>query len=150
MGFGRPKNIKDPAELMQHFNDYREIVKGSPIVQKDWVGKDADEVYREKERPLTIEGFENHLFTIGVINDIRDYFNNKQERYTDFAIVCRAIKNIIRQDQIEGGMAGIYNPSITQRLNGLAEKTQTALTGENGGPINIQYVAQQGNEPIPD
>ena len=30
----------------------------------------------------------------------------------------------IRNNQIEGGMAGIYNPSITQRLNGLVERTE--------------------------
>ena len=33
----------------------------------------------------------------------------------------------MRQDQIEGGMAGMYNPSITQRLNSLVEKTQTTI-----------------------
>ena len=33
----------------------------------------------------------------------------------------------IRQDQIEGGMSGIYNPSITQRLNGLTDKSEVMV-----------------------
>jgi hypothetical protein len=38
--------------------------------------------------------------------------------------ICTHIKEIVRQDQIEGGMVGQYNPSITQRLNGLKEQVE--------------------------
>ena len=34
------------------------------------------------------------------------------------------IKKEIRENQITGGMLGIYNPSITQRLNNLVEKVE--------------------------
>jgi len=44
--------------------------------------------------------------------------------------VCSRIKKSIRKDQIEGGMVGQYNPSITQRLNGLVEKQETSITIE--------------------
>jgi hypothetical protein len=37
---------------------------------------------------------------------------------------------MIRQDQIEGGMAGVYNPSITQRLNGLKENIEESGSKE--------------------
>ena len=40
----------------------------------------------------------------------------------DFIGVCRAINEEIRECQIIGGMLGIYNTSITQRLNNLTEK----------------------------
>jgi hypothetical protein len=56
---GKKKYIETPEILWQHFLDYKAHVKKSPILIKDWVGKDADEVHKEKERPLTIEGFEN-------------------------------------------------------------------------------------------
>jgi hypothetical protein len=35
------------------------------------------------------------------------------------------VKNEIRENQILGGLLGVYNPSITQRLNGLTDKIQT-------------------------
>ena len=40
------------------------------------------------------------------------------------------IREVIRRDQIEGGMVGQYNPSITQRLNGLKEQTESTIKTE--------------------
>jgi hypothetical protein len=117
------KYIPTPQDMLYYFEAYVKETKKKPITVKDWVGKDGDQVDREKERPLTMEGFENYLFIKDIISDVSDYFENKEDRYKEFIPICRAIKRMIRQDQIEGGMAGIYNPSITQRLNGLVEKT---------------------------
>ena len=121
---GRPKNIESPEILLELFQQYIEHTKSNPFRIKDWVGKDAYEVRREKERPLTMEGFENYCFFQGVITDLSHYFSNKDERYSDFVAICSRIVKIIRQDQIEGGMASIYNPSVTQRLNGLTDKQE--------------------------
>ena len=60
---------------------------------------------------------------MGIISDISHYFANLDKRYTEYVAICSRIRKAVRNDQIEGGMAGIYNPSITQRLNGLTEKT---------------------------
>lgn len=113
-----------PKTMWDFFEGYRIHTKQNPIIVTDWVGKDALEVDRKKERPLTLEGFENYLANKGVIKDIGDYFTNNGGDYTEFIQICKRIKNVIRQDQIEGGMAMIYNPSITQRLNSLVEKTE--------------------------
>ena len=121
---GKKKYIETPEILWQHFLDYKDYVKKKPIIVKDWVGKDATDVYREKERPLTIEGFENYLEDKEVISHLSDYFANTNGKYSDYSTICSRIKRNVRQDQIEGGMAGIYNPSITQRLNGLVDKKE--------------------------
>ena len=124
---GRPKAFESPEQLMEWFNKYKVWVEENPIRVHDYVGKDADEVYRIRQRPLTIEGFEMYCFEQGVINDLSNYFANSDGRYSDYSTICSRIKKAIRQDQIEGGMAGIYNPSITQRLNNLVEKTNTEV-----------------------
>jgi len=124
MAAGRPKKIESPEKLKEYFLSYEEEVKNNPFLVKDWVGKDGDQVYREKEKPLTIEGFECWLSENEIIEDLGDYLKNKEERYTNFAPICSYIKKKTRRDQIEGGMAGIYNSSITQRLNGLAEQSE--------------------------
>ena len=116
------KKIETPEILWEHFENYRTEVKQTPFLVTDWVGKDALEVERPKEKPLTLEGFENYCFINGIMSDLGHYFGNLDGRYEDYVPICRAIRKIIRQDQIEGGMAGIYNPSITQRLNGLVDK----------------------------
>jgi len=121
---GRPKNIESPEMMWELFKSYKTEVKDNPFIVKDWVGAKAIEVEREKEKPLTMEGFENYLFRNNVITDVSDYFENKQERYSEFVPITRAIRREIRQDQIEGGMAMIYNPSVTQRLNGLVDKKE--------------------------
>src|SRR5436190_1391600 len=107
------KYIVTPELMNAYFVAYKTHVKSIPFIVKDWVGKDGFEVEREKEKPLTMEGFENYCFDKGIIADLGDYFMNKENRYGEYATICRAIKKEIKQDQIEGGMAGIYNPSIT-------------------------------------
>jgi cellulase/cellobiase CelA1 len=124
MALGRPKKIESPEKLWEYFLSYKKEVKGVPFLVKDWVGKDANEVYREKEKPLTIEGFENYLEDKEIISDLSNYFANSNNAYANFSTICSRIKRNVRQDQIEGGMTGIYNPSITQRLNSLVEKSE--------------------------
>lgn len=124
------------------FEAYKASVKGKPILVQDFVGKDGDEVDRKRERPLTMEGFQNYLADQDVITDVSDYFENKDGRYSDFIRICSRIRRNIRQDQIEGGMAGIYNPSITQRLNGLVDKSQQ--DGSKEVTIKVKYEGDHG------
>ena len=116
-------NYKSEDEIWTHFLEYKQDVKSNPRHVSDYVGKDGNEVLKQLERPLTIEGFENFVYDKYKIN-IHDYLYSSDDRYKPFSTVCSRIKRVIRQDQIEGGMVGQYNASITQRLNGLAEKTQ--------------------------
>ena len=125
------KYIETPDLLWDHFEEYVKDAKSKPFLVKDWVGKNGFEVKREKEKPLTMQGFEIYCFKNNIINDLSDYFSNKDKRYNDYADICSYIKKCIQADQIEGGMAGIYNPSITQRLNGLVEKTDNTNTNRN-------------------
>lgn len=125
-GPGHSKYIETPEKMWEYFEEYKRDTKSTPIFVQDFVGKDGDEVNRTKERPLTMEGFEVWLNRNKIITDPSDYFEGK-EGYEAYLPICRAIKREIRADQIEGGMAGIYNPSITQRLNGLVDKTEQTI-----------------------
>ena len=107
MAQGRHKNIESPDLLWQYFCEYKELVKKSPVIVKDWVGKDAETVYREKEKPLTMVGFQNYLDDQNIITDVTDYFENKQGRYADFVRICSRIRRNIQEDQVAGGLVGI-------------------------------------------
>ena len=130
-GIGNPKAIEAPEILWDYFVQYRQWVKDNPIEIEDYVGKDAERVMRQKPRPLTIEGFENHCHREFGIVTLQQYFENREERYTNYVSICRTIRMEIRQNQIEGGMAGIFNPSITQRLNNLKEATDITTNGKD-------------------
>jgi len=136
---GRPKAISTPEDMAIHFEAYRTECKSKPILVHDFVGKEGRSDEREKERPLTYEGFCNWLYYNNIIKNPEHYFSNLDNRYDEFVEVCTRIKATIRQDHIEGGMAGIYNPSITQRLNGLKEATDVTT---NGKDVNAGIIVQ--------
>ncbi len=118
-----PRNFPTPEHLKNAFESYKEWAKANPLLVHDYVGKDAREVERKKERPLSLSGF--YAWCIrGKKGEAHQYFENKEGLYGDYVGICRTIKEEIRADQIDGGMAGIYNPSITQRLNNLTEKKE--------------------------
>jgi hypothetical protein len=122
---GKNKYIETPEKMWEYFESYRKEVKSNPIKKHVFVGKDGISDYEQKERPLTDKGFYNYCRR--KVGCVRQYFDNQDKLYDDYIAICRAIKEEIDQDQIEGGMAGIYNPSITQRLNGLVDKQETTI-----------------------
>lgn len=135
----KSKYIKTPEALLDLFTEYRHFIKINPVIISDWVGGMAKKVSRKKERPLTMDGFENYCSEKGFT--VCHYFDNQKEAYALYCTVCSRIRKFIRQDQIEGGMIGIYNPSITQRLNGLVEKVQE--DGSKEVNINVRYAKKE-------
>jgi len=125
------KYIETPEALWQLFVDYKAYVKANPIRVKDWVGKDADMVYREKEKPLTMVGFECFVCDNTDISypDLTDYFEGKIESYKNYLPISSRIQAEIKNDQLSGGLTMIYSQSLTARLNNLAEKTETKIEG---------------------
>ena len=138
---GKRKYIETPNKLWEFFLAYKKEVKNNPILVQDYVGKDAEMVYRAKEKPLTIDGFECWCYDNEIIGDLSHYFANTNNKYDEYLTICSRIKKAVRTDQIEGGMSGIYNPSITQRLNNLVEKQETEIKGS----LSIPNVPDIGN-----
>ena len=130
MARGKKKYIETPEKLLEYFNEYKKEVKSNPRTKHVFVGKDAVSEREELERPLTLDGFEIYCFEKGYIKDLGDYFSNKNDKYSEFSTICTHIKKVIRKDQIEGGMVGQYNASITQRLNGLKDQSEIELKKE--------------------
>jgi hypothetical protein len=117
--------FKSPDELYAAFEAYKKDLdeKAKEWLKVQYVGKDGDRVTDKYKLPYTLEGFERYCYdNHGVV---KHYFDNKEGYYDDFGVVCSRIRAEIRENQILGGLIGIYNPSITQRLNGLTDKIQT-------------------------
>ncbi len=140
---GIHKYIESPELMWSLFTNYKKETNTIPLTQKDWVGKDATEVQREYTKALTMEGFECYVmdYTRITYPDLTNYFENKEDRYSDFIPICSRIRREIRRDQIEKGLAGLINPSITQRLNGLVDKKQTDIKGS----LNVPNLPDIGN-----
>ena len=124
---GHGKYIETPEKMWEYFEAYRSQVKANPRTKTVFPGKDAIPQREPLERPLTLEGFENWCADAGIRQDLGDYFANTKGNYSEYSTICSRIKRVIRQDQIEGGMVGQYNASITQRLNALVDKQENQV-----------------------
>ena len=119
------KYIETPEILWKLFEDYRVKTINNPRCNYQ-LDKFGNLVAIPLRVPLTIEGFKNYCHN--EIGSIKHYLDNTDNAYENYRPICTRIKQEIRQDQIEGGMVGQYNASITQRLNGLTEKQEIATT----------------------
>jgi hypothetical protein len=119
--------FKAPEELEKAFEEYKVFLESEakkwPKVQ--YVGKDGSRKVDYPVVPYTIEGFERFCYNnYGCVNQ---YMDNQDGNYNDFLIICSRVKREIREQQINGGLMGFYNPSITQRLNNLKESTEVTV-----------------------
>ena len=136
----KKKYIETPEKLYELFEAYkanrkpREIQKATATgVKSEW-----------HTPPLTMEGFEIYCFN--EVGSIDHYFRNTDNSYSEYFFICSNIKKEIRNDQIEGGMVGQYNPSITQRLNGLTEKTDVTTNGKDLNEVKVTIVTNKEDE----
>lgn len=129
---GKNKYIESPQKLWDLFVAYEKETKKNPILVHDFVGKDGISVRRQRERPLTMEGFEDYVCEHTKITypDLTEYFEGTNESYNDYFPISSRIRRRIRKDQIEGGMAMIYSQSLTARINSLVDKQQHDIKTE--------------------
>ena len=130
------KYIETPEKLYELFERFKTYKKSQKrIIQKATPKGILEEA---QTPPLTMSGFRVFAHKEGVT--LNHYFANTDNAYEEYRTICRIIEDEIRQDQIEGGMVGQYNSSITQRLNGLTEKTDVTTNGNNINSIEVTIV----------
>lgn len=119
------KYIETPEKMWEHFQNYiaDSKEKESEWLKVQYVGKEGERKTDNLKIPLTFEGFKRFCWDEN-IGCIEQYFKNQDGLYEDYIPICSRIKNYIRENQIVGGMLNVFNPSITQRLNNLVEKTE--------------------------
>ena len=139
----RPKLLTED-EFIALFIEWKEYLENNPIKKQVFVGKDGRHDYELIPRPYTLEGFLN--FAEEKVCNVHQYFENREGRYSTYVDICTRIKRTIRQNQIENGLAGLYNPSITQRLNNLTEKTDVTTNGEAINEIKISIIRPDTKE----
>ena len=129
---------------MELFNEYIIWCINNPLTREDFVGGAGKQVTRTYERPLTMSGFRvfGHKKGITIVH----YFANTDDAYNEYRTICRAIEDEIREYQISGGLLGLLNPSITQRLNSLTEKQETTVKGDAVKDITVTIIPPKESE----
>lgn len=136
----RDKAIATPEELESLFNRYKEWVKSNPYKVHDFVGKDATEVRKEKQRPITWTGFEAWLSRENIVCHLAHYEQNTDNSYIEYLPVIRAIKKECSGDIIDGALAGVYNPNIAARVEGLTDKSESKINAEIKGITGMEIM----------
>ena len=135
---GKPKMMESPYKLWELFEAYKKETKANRRRVPKATPKGI--LYEEHEPPLTMVGFETFVSDSGFNQELSYYFANREDRYSEYVPICSRISKAIKKDQIEGGMVGQYNASITQRLNGLTERVDATTQGDKVNSIEITIV----------
>lgn len=131
--------FETPEQLLTAFNLYKEDLakQSNEWLKVQYVGKDGERVADPQKVPMTYEGFKR--FCRVNYGEVKQYFEDKDGYYKEFVDICSHIKDEIRENQIIGGLLGFYNPSITQRLNGLTDKSESKTESDNKHEIVVRY-----------
>jgi len=142
--------FKTPDELEHAWKLYKEdlLVQAVDWLKIQYVGKEGQRMADAMKLPYTMDGFE--VFCYNNYGCVEQYFKNQDDYYSEFIPICSHIKKEIRSNQITGGLLGVYNPSITQRLNSLQDTTKTELTGDisvqNPSSISVRIIRNNDEE----
>lgn len=130
---GRPKAIKSPDILWEHFNGYRKEVDSRPFIKQDFVrgGDNAGQkVDVEAQLPYTWSGFEVYLFEQGVAANLDKYKMNFENAYSEFIDIIRVIDKIIFTRNFSGAAVNAFNANLIARSLGLQDKQQIEVIKE--------------------
>lgn len=121
--------FKEEDEMYNAFSEYKKSLKkqSSEWKKVQYVGKEGARVSDNQKVPMTYDGFKR--FCRGKYGSVHQYFDNKDGLYNDFVEVCLRIKEEIKEDLMIGGLLGFYNSSLTQRITGMADKSELTLKG---------------------
>ena len=127
---GLTKYIETPERLWQLFHLFMLWIAANPYKVQDYVGKDGEMVFREKQRPLTFIGFEKYLALEEIVSDLSSYERNSENRYEDYIPIILRIRKICNGEIIEGASAGVYNAMIASRVASLIDRSEQTFKEE--------------------
>ncbi len=122
-GTGRPKAIDSPEELKQAATDYFEYCEKNPIFEQKAFSVQGEVVDHPMEKPVpfTLQGFYSFA---GITQSTFERLCELDE----FRGMCSSIRNAITGQKVEGAIVGLFNATLTQRIEGISDKVESAAT----------------------
>ena len=131
----KQKYIKDPADLLKAWNEYKSHIDNNPDIQQVATAKGVMEI--AVKRPYIKQGFYSFFYN-RYGHHVHQYFDNDKGAYDAYLGIVTHINAECKHDQIEGSLTGRYkSPNLVARLNGLTEKVQNEIT--TPGTISIKF-----------
>jgi hypothetical protein len=129
---GRDTLFASPELLWEAACEYFTWCDDNPLLEQDFVGKDATEIHRNKMRPYTLGALCLYL------GCGESYFKNfNLEGNPQFKEVFEKIRSTIYSQKFVGAASGFFNAGIISRDLGLKERTDTTSGDEPMKQISI-------------
>lgn len=134
---GRDKLFASAKLLWDAACEYFQWCDENPWLEKDWVGKDAVEVEREKKVPYTLTGF---CVYVGASEAWWRNFRSGSNLDDEFLSVITRIEEIIRHQKFVGAANGAFNANIISRDLGLADKQESKNETNHTGAVTVTTI----------
>ena len=121
------KYIETPEKMWEYFLAYVEHERNNPMLKREYVGKDGNEVNTPLQVPITFEGFECYLQDQDIIEDLGKYSANTDKAYTEYVTIISRIRQNCFVQNFKGASVGLFNANIIAKKLGLIEKSQTTI-----------------------
>ena len=134
---GRDAIFTDPKVLRDSIQEYFDTTNARTDWDgQNWVGKYGEEVVVKKRVPFSLKGL---CIFLGVSSHYFSEFKKTQTFLAnpEFLEVYTWAEDVIQTQQIDGGLLGYYNASLTARLNGLTDKQDITSGGETLKPTIV-------------
>lgn len=132
---GRDKLFATPELMWQACKEYFEWCEDNPLIEVDFVGKDATQVEKPKMRAFTMQGLCLYLdCNTRYFNEFENNLKGKTEQISkDFSAIVTRVREIIYNQKFTGAAAGFLNPNIIARDLGLTDKADITSGGHKIG-----------------
>jgi len=131
---GRGNKIESPEQLWQNFEEYSNWYEENPLIEVDYVGKDAREVNKPKMRAMTKDSF---ALACGLC--AWEVISGYKKTSSEFVEVVTRIEKYIFDQKFTGASAGLLNPNIIARELGLRDASDITTNGETIKGSIIKY-----------
>lgn len=132
----RPRLFDHPDQIWGLFLKYKAHIKANPITKREYVGRDGIPVDTPLPTAMTLDGF--GCFCWEHWGDISHYMKGD---YDEFSQIIARIRQEVRDNQVSGALAGVFNSNLTARLNSISEKQSIE--------INKPFVLEVSDEANP-
>jgi hypothetical protein len=133
---GRDTLFNSPELMWEAASEYFTWCEANPLIEIDFVGKDAKRVRKPKMRPYTWQGLCMYLDCwVGYFWEFEKSLEGKTDAISkDFSKVATRIRETIYLQKFTGAASGFLNPLIISRDLGLTDKKDITSAGEKLAP----------------
>ena len=128
---GRDKLFSTPELMWEACVEYFQWVDLNNVEKEDYVGKDADRVLRQLQRPYSLSGLCVYLDCgVNYFNQFESALDLNTDLGKGYSLILTRIRGIIFSQQFDGATTGVFNANIIARSLGLTDRSDITSGNE--------------------